>query len=99
MTQKEKYLEDGVRLSENLAQVCNELVILRRTAYHCGFDSGGADPLTDQDCEDAGYDITAAVFGQILTTAQKLDDFMDTGAGSAGDYYGKIDAIRYAKKS
>ena len=97
MSQKSQHLEDGVRLSTLLAQTARDLVEARRVYYHRDYNSAAADEITDQDCIDAGYEFTAAQFGQIMITAQELDKFLNNTDPANADYYEKLDVVRSDK--
>ena len=57
-----------------------------------GYDSGGSDPITDEDI--AGHDITASDLANASTLAANLALFLNDGSPMQFDYASRINAFR-----
>jgi len=75
-----------------LAMAIEALEMMRRSYVASGYNSGGSDPITDDDI--AGHDITAAQIDAVSTLTANLTLFLDNGEPLQGYYRTTLDATR-----
>ena len=99
MTNKKLYVHQLVtEINPMLVALTEKVPMLYKAYFDNGFNSGGANAITDQDLSDQ-YALTAADIGAAITLLENLDKLLgaDTGAVFNSDYAATINKIRFGK--
>jgi hypothetical protein len=75
-----------------LAKVADKLANLENVYFDRGYNSGGSNPITDEDLTSLGY--TAADLANLITLIQQLNNFLGNSAVTSGDYDATLNAVR-----
>jgi hypothetical protein len=75
-----------------LAQVADRLANLETVYFDRGYDSGGSNPITNDDV--VSLSITAADLAALITLTQQLSNFLGNSAVTAGDYDSTLNTVR-----
>jgi hypothetical protein len=72
---KIKFAEQVRRLATQQAQLVDEIINLKSVYFDRGNQSGGSDPITDEDVAAAG--VTAAQIGNFITFAEQAEKWIN----------------------
>lgn len=75
-----------------LAQVADKLANLETVYFDRGYDSGGSNPITNDDV--ISLNITAADLGSLITLIQQLNNFLGNLTVSTADYDATLNTVR-----
>jgi hypothetical protein len=75
-----------------MAQIGEDLASLVDVYFDRGYDSGGSNPIIDDDLASLG--ITAAQLAALITLAQQLANFLGNSAVATADYGATLNASR-----
>lgn len=75
-----------------LADAIERVEMLRASYIQSGYNSGGSDPITDDDL--IGHDVTATKLDAVSTLTANLTLFVDNGIPLQGDYRTTLGAVR-----
>jgi len=84
--------EKSQSVGTSLAQAANEAADIVSVYFDRGYDSGGSDPIVNNDV--SGLNITPAQLGLLITLFQQLANFVDNVAVAAADRDATLNAIR-----
>jgi hypothetical protein len=76
----------------DLAQVADKLADLETVYFDRGYDSGGSNPITNDDVSSLG--ITATDLANLITLIQQLNNFLGNSAVTTGDYDATLNTVR-----
>lgn len=76
-----------------IANAITEAADLRSIYFDRGYNSGGADQITDADLASA-LGIPASLIGDFSTMAEQLEKFRDNQAVTMGDYGNTLNNLR-----
>lgn len=79
MSNKTRYASRAQDMASIFSNLADDIIALQNTYWDRGYNTGGADPLTDADVEALG--ITAADVTGMITFAGALETFMAANRG------------------
>jgi len=77
-----------------LGELADTIPNLHKALFDNGYASGGADPITDEEAQNAGFR-DSAEFYSAFTVLEKLNDFFAGTDVTGSDYLGTINKVRY----
>lgn len=92
MSQKTTYGQGAQDISTRLAVIFQEAANLHAVYFDRGYNSGGANPITDDDV--SGLTCDAADIVAFITMAEQLENFRSNAAVVTGDYDATVNAMR-----
>jgi hypothetical protein len=75
-----------------LSQVADKLANLETVYFDRGYDSGGSNPITNDDV--SSLNITAADLASLITLIQQFNNFLGNSAVATGDYDATLNTVR-----
>jgi len=92
MASKLTFATQAQTSATSLSDVSDKLADLYSVYFDRGYNSGGSNPITNDDVASLG--ITAAQLGDMMTLAQQFANFLGNSAVTTGDYDATLNAIR-----
>ena len=92
MSDKLNYAGAMRAFADTLATLRHQAEDFDKIYFDRGYNSGGADPIADEDV--SGLGITAANVASGITLSQQLVNFFGNAAVTQGDYQSTINALR-----
>jgi hypothetical protein len=91
MTKKITFTMQARSDATTMAQLANSLADIVSVYFDRGYNSGGADPITDGDLDGL---ITAAELEALITLSQQFANFLGNAAVTQADYDATLNAVR-----
>lgn len=99
MDEKNRFMWDSFELVKAFSLLMEKCSVVNKAYFDQGFNVGGADPITDDDINTAGYfSFSAAEFGSLMTLLEQQDKLLTNVAVTPADYSATINKIRYGQK-
>lgn len=92
MSKKNEFVNEFKLQATSLAQIIARCEELEDIYFDRGYNSGGADAITDADISSTG--LTAAQVGSLITLGQQIVNFRDNAAVTTGDYGATLNVAR-----
>lgn len=92
MSNKVAFAQQIQSLSKTLDATIDQTDDIVKTYFDRGFNSGGADPITDADLSSLG--VTASLVASFITLSQQLANFRSNQAVLQGDYQSTLNKLR-----
>lgn len=91
---KKEYVLDLAKTIKKLSEVADIVSERHKEYFDNGYNTGGADPITDLDLSSNNIDLTAANVGTVITMIDELNKFFTNQAVTTGDHLASINVIR-----
>jgi len=92
MATKIQFASQAQNEATTMAQLADKLANLETVYFDRGYDSGGSNPITNDDI--ASLNFTAAELASLITLIQQFNNFLGNLAVTAGDYDATLNAVR-----
>jgi len=93
--EKKQYIETVKSIvGAELGELADTVPNLHKALFDNGYASGGADPITDEEAQNAGFR-DSAEFYSAFTVLEKLNDFFAGTDVTGSDYLSTINKVRY----
>ena len=92
MSDKIKYVSNIQNKTNQIALLGSDLRAIFEVYFDRGYNSGGADPITDGDLTE--MELTANDVASFITLAEQFGNFLNNGAVFESDYAATVNKLR-----
>jgi len=89
---KQRFVNGVLDMAKTLAETKDLLASARAVYFDRGYNSGGSDPIIDDDI--SGLGVTATQLTNMMTLAEQLENFFGNSAVSTADYDASLNQFR-----
>lgn len=94
MAKKIDYVYEVVRMMQALVSESDIAYDRWKEFFDNGYNSGGADELTNAELSNAGIELTAAQFTSVINFLQQFDNLITNQTVTESDYSATLNSVR-----